>query len=234
MKIRKIIGLLAVIALTVTVTASCGSSRKAVVTGAGNAAVQTVGVQTPAVPGEWQNVVMPVRVTLRSPKNVSLSGRVTMIRDSVINLSMRILGMEVATVNVTADSVWIADRFHKYVFSESTGRVLGSHRLTVGQMQDILFGIDTDGADRLTFDNPGGGTPVTVRFGDFRDTPAGRMAAAIDIEAQVGKTPVDAGLQWSPERAEWNNPSRAVSFKSNFRGYTRVTLDDVLGVLRSL
>lgn len=234
MKIKKIISLLAVAALVMTVFSSCGSTRKTAVNSGSYVSGQISGIKAEVVPGEWQNVVMPVRITLRSPKNISFSGRATMIRDSVINLSMRVLGMEVASVNVTADSVWFADRFHKYVFSESTQRVLGSHQLTMGQMQDILFGIDTDGADELTFDNPGSERPVTVRFGNFSDTPAGRMAGTIDIQAQVGKTAVDAGLQWSPERAEWNNPSRSVNFRNNFGGYTRVNLDDVLRLLRSL
>lgn len=89
---------------------------------------------------DWDNVYMPVNVKIAKPMSLSASGRITMVRDRSIHLSMRVLGFEVAAAYVDADSVWLVDKVHKMMCVASTARITGANRFTVGNLQDMLLG----------------------------------------------------------------------------------------------
>lgn len=231
--IRKI-AISAVAALLLT---ACGSSKKqaqgaypetpatqAVTTAPGNAAAAEDAAT-------WSDVQMPVRVELSKPVSFSLSGRATMLRDSMIHISMRVFGMEVAVVNVTNDSVYLVDKFHKYYFAEPLKTVLGSHMMSVGAMQDIMLGTQLGEANTLTFDNPGAKEPVTVTFSDFSTTPAGNAAGQVRIQAPVTGKQVDAVFVWSLDKAKWDS-GQTVNFKRPSPSqYKRITMKSVLQML---
>ena len=170
---------------------------------------------------------MPVRLSLTQPKKFALSGRVTMLRDSVINMSMRMLGMEVAAVQVTSDSVWVVDRFHKAVFSAATAGFLSDHNLSLGMLQGMMLGLDTQGESPVHIRNASGDDIATVSLSGYTDTPAGLVASVININAEVRKTPIELALVWSPDRAVWNDPSTTVRFRNDFSGYRRYSLADI-------
>lgn len=90
--------------------------------------------------GEWQDVSLPVKVSLRSPKSLSLSARAVMKRGSWISVSVRMLGFEVASVWIDNDSVHAIDRYHKAYLSESIGSLLGNTGVSVADIQDLLLG----------------------------------------------------------------------------------------------
>lgn len=207
---------------------SCHSSKSAVDT----AKKQEKYIAVQEGPDEWANVYVPVTVTMERPMSVSFSGRATMVRDSVINISMRVLGMEVAVINITTDSVWLVDKFHKYAFAESTAHILGQHNMSIGQMQRLILGADNGEATTVTFDNPRGSEPVTVTFSDYSSTPAGELAGNVRVKAEVGKRDVDASLRWQLNKAVWNDPSRTVSFKSPTKGYTWLNSGDAMKMLK--
>lgn len=218
MKYNKILTAVAAVAVAVLLSA-CGSHKNAV----------TAQQQATS----WQSVQMPVRVSLEKPRSFNLSGRVTMLRDSVINISLRVLGMEVAAINLNADSLWVVDRFHKVAFAEGTQRVLGQHTLTVGQIQDILLGLDTEGNGTMTFGNADAGRSVSVTFSDYADTPAGRAASSVSISSRLKNTPVQASLRWGLDQAAWDTPGRTVNFKLPKGDYRMLNLDNVLELLSS-
>ena len=55
--------------------------------------------------GWWEDVQMPVRLSLTAPKNLSVNARAAMKRGEWISLSVRMLGFEVASAFVDRDSV---------------------------------------------------------------------------------------------------------------------------------
>lgn len=183
--------------------------------------------------GRWHDVYMPVRVSLSSPANISLSGRATIVNDSLINISMRVLGMEVAVMHCTADSVWLADKYHKYAFAESKQKVLGSHDMPLSELQNIMLGIDQNGRNSLVFNNPANGSEVRITFGDRTVTPAGNASGQISIYAPLDKGHVDAGVTWNLRDADWNT-YRRVSFTPPGKGYRYFTAADVLGMLKAM
>jgi hypothetical protein len=177
---------------------------------------------------------MPVKVKLSSPMSASLSGRATIVRDSLVNLSMRVLGMEVAVVNITPDSLVLVDKYHKYVFSESLQKIMGSHKITLGDMQDIMLGLNNNAPlNKLTFNNPNSDKPVTVTFSDFADTPAGKIAETVTLSAPLKKSDVQAQLLWTTSSATWNS-GRSVDFTTPVKGYKKVTLEDALKTFKTM
>lgn len=89
---------------------------------------------------EWATVSVPVKIELESPQRFSISGKAYMARDKSVLISLRMLGLEVATVYVDNDSLFITEKLHKYYFAEDVKSLLGGYPLTVGDLQSLLLG----------------------------------------------------------------------------------------------
>lgn len=90
----------------------------------------------------WADVQLPVSITLidSEGKGQSLSGRLTMVRDSAIEISLRAMGVEAATAYIDSDTVVVADKYHKQYLAEPYCSVFGASGLSVGNLQDALLG----------------------------------------------------------------------------------------------
>lgn len=124
---------------TQTVTPAAGAQAAATLTASGGEPHARFAAMTAAY-GLWQDVQMPVRATIRSPFSISASGRLTMVQGKLIHISVRLLGMEVAVMQVTPDSVFVVDKFHRYLIAEPTEKLTARTGLTVGDMQNALLG----------------------------------------------------------------------------------------------
>lgn len=130
----------------VALLSSCGSSRQ----GAGNQGKVSQGETstlahaytslTDSYSNDWTTLSVPVNVSLKSPKRISASGTMTMTRGKDISISMRVLGIEVASIYITGDSVIALDKWHKYYLAESVESLLGGMPATVGNLQDMILG----------------------------------------------------------------------------------------------
>lgn len=88
----------------------------------------------------WEEINLPVKVAVKQPTKLSVSGRIYMRRDKDIYITLRVLGMEVANMYVNADSVYAADKLHKYYIAESISDIFAGASLTIGDIQDALLG----------------------------------------------------------------------------------------------
>lgn len=129
------------------VMAACSSHRQAASSGeSATAQQQRPGKRSTLIAdlatsySPWHDVYMPVSLTLKRPISMGVSGRATMVRDSLIHISLRMLGIEVAVAHVTPDSVWLVDKYHKYLCSAPTSAITGANNLSLGDLQDMLLG----------------------------------------------------------------------------------------------
>lgn len=144
---RKVSGALTAL-VAVIALGSCSSARKGSKSNLPTEIPTEISQQSPSQRyaevcrsyGDWQDVQMPVKVSLTSPKSLSVSARAVMKRDEWISLSVRMLGFEVASVFVDRDSVHVVDRYHKAYLSEGLGRAFGDSGVSVGVLQDLLLG----------------------------------------------------------------------------------------------
>ena len=179
----------------------------------------------------WHDVRLPVRIELNSPMNLSLSGKATMVRDSMVNISMTVFGFEVAVAHMTPDSVYFVDKHNKYYFAEPLSQVMGSHNLSISAIQDLILGAGSPA--ELSFKNPGAKDPVVVKFRDFTDTPYGKMASTVNIAAPVKDMDVDASLVWGIDKARWNE-APDVKFKTPGAKYKRITMQKIRSMFKSM
>lgn len=117
---------------------------------------------------EWQDVNMPVKLSLTEPQNLGISARAMMKRNEWISLSVRMLGFELASVWIDNDSVHATDKYHKLYLSESIDKIFAGAGVTIAEIQDLLMGrgfLLGDGggtftlpiAPQLTFENTDAG-----------------------------------------------------------------------------
>lgn len=88
----------------------------------------------------WETFYAPFTLRVTRPAAMSVSGRASMVRDSYIHLSMRMLGFEVAVAYIDRDSVYLADKYHKILVTEPVEALTDRTGLTIGDIQDVLMG----------------------------------------------------------------------------------------------
>ncbi len=88
----------------------------------------------------WQYMSVPVDLEFTSPNKLKVSGRLYMVRDKSIYLSLRVLGMEVATLYITNEMIYATEKLHKYYVAESVADLLAGCDVTVGDLQNLLLG----------------------------------------------------------------------------------------------
>lgn len=134
--------------ITILLLSGCHSQHQAVSTASGSysgAAMSKKQLQEhlAAVEGaakEWKSVKVPVSLKLTAPRSFSVSGVLTMERNSSIHLSLRFLGMEVGAVAVTADSVFAIYKLDRLCYAASIRELTGGFPATVGDLQDLIMG----------------------------------------------------------------------------------------------
>lgn len=181
--------LIIICALAAALLGACSSARHAAAPAQAAAQADTA----------WHTLYAPVKLSLRQPMAFSASSRATMVRDSLIHLSVRVFGMEVAQVRATADSAWLVSRYHKVYTAVPLRSIASSSGLTLGHIQDLLLG-QGDFADLV----PAAAGTFGMDASGFKDTPAGRVASLVDITANLKNRSLAASLEWDLGKARWN------------------------------
>lgn len=88
----------------------------------------------------WRDVSMSVRCKLRSPKSLNVSGKATMIRGEEIQISMRMLGFEVAGLYIDKDSAYVYEKLNRTMIVEPLSSLERLSGMTLSDIQDILLG----------------------------------------------------------------------------------------------
>lgn len=138
------------ISLSLLALASCGSGKNATVMPGyetidptatlGKKELRELFSSLKASYGEWSDVKVPVKMKIKSPKSFNISGSMTMVKDESIYLSLRVFGMEVASLMVTTDSIYALYKMEKIYFAEDIAGFLGDFPATVGNLQSLLLG----------------------------------------------------------------------------------------------
>ncbi len=134
-----------VAALLLLAIGSCKSSKNAIVADTSNVSITKNGLHDAfrhlaSDYGEWERLRVPVTLRLSSPKKMSVSGTATLIRGKSVHMSMRVFGMEVATLYLTNDSVVFVEKFSKYYVAERLDHLLSGFPVTIDNVEDLLIG----------------------------------------------------------------------------------------------
>ena len=99
----------------------------------------------------WQRLRVPFTLKLLAPQKVSIGGTATFERSKGIHKSMKMFGMEVAVLQVDADSLTVVEKMNKQYLTIPVASALGGLDASVDNIQDLLTGrAFILGADSLT------------------------------------------------------------------------------------
>lgn len=140
--------------ISLLILSSCGSSKPSepalsgsqastMVGDSGHQTGQTLAQKAEALAlsyKEWSEMSVPLKVELKSPAQFSASGKAYMRRGKDVYITIRMLGFEVATAYIDADSIRVADKFNKRYMAEPISKALAGADLTVADIQDVLLG----------------------------------------------------------------------------------------------
>ncbi|MCM1441580.1 MAG: DUF4292 domain-containing protein [Roseburia sp.] len=174
-----------------------------------------------AMTENWTRLQAPMSLKLEKPQRFSVTTTTTMVRDTSIVVSMRMFGMEVGLISVTADTLLILDKYHKMAIVEPTTDFFASTGTTLSDLQNLIIGdsevtgklaarlhatetVADDGtitlqlaaADTRLF-NVTLGAPFPTAFGIFHE----EMSAATEFDSKT----YAAKLKWDLSRAKWND-----------------------------
>lgn len=120
---------------------SCGSKKGAAASQGGSAAATEMSAEALAATYKsWDTFYAPMSMSIAKPMSLRVSGRTTMVKDQCINMSLRMLGIEVAVVYVDTDSAFLVDKYHKAFVATSVKNLTAKTGITLGDLQGILLG----------------------------------------------------------------------------------------------
>lgn len=147
---RNLLSILTALTIMAAMASGCSSGRNAATTATGPGVAVPADLADRTLPqlyasftgsfSGWTDVKAPVSLSLEAPRRMSVSATMTMVRDRGLSVSVRILGMEMASVTVTGDSVFAMSKPHRCYLAESISELLAGFPATTGNLQDLLLG----------------------------------------------------------------------------------------------
>lgn len=145
---KRLLNIIVISLLLATGASSCRSNKSAVAPS--NQSTSTLPLTAPdqkeckqvlaSYSNDWQRLKVPMTLRLAKPKSMSVSGNAIFDRGRSITLSMRFLGMEVACLYLTSDSLLAIDKYHKRYVHEALKPILGGFPVNIANVQDLLLG----------------------------------------------------------------------------------------------
>lgn len=124
-----------------TMLAGCSTQKKAVATPDTTTEERSIGFDAvKASYGNWERIRVPFTLRLNAPQKASISGTATMERGRLLILSMRVLGIEMAVVQVTPDSATFVDKMNRRYLSLPIDKALGGFDANISNIQDLITG----------------------------------------------------------------------------------------------
>lgn len=139
---------LLIFAILCVMATACGTSRHSASSTSGGTQLPSAGAETLAhdytglissYQPQWERLEIPVSVKAAGLP-LSLSGTVFMERGQSIAMSLKMLGMEVASAKITTDTIFVVDRYHGRHLIVPFSDLANSFPVTVENLQDLLLG----------------------------------------------------------------------------------------------
>lgn len=153
----------------------------------------------------WTQLNLPVKVAVKSPQKLSVSGRIYMRRDHDIYITLRVLGMEVANMYVNSDSVYAADKLHKCYIAEPIKDIFAGASLSIGDIQDALLG-------RAFVNSRGTLTPQMLGNVILTDSPDNQWIV-------TPRTKINGNIEYQFKFSKESNTLMSLIFKSGTKLY---------------
>lgn len=88
----------------------------------------------------WTDMRVPVSLSLTAPSRLNVGATLTMVNSRALQLSVKVLGFEAASVTVVGDSVWVVEKLHHTYVAESITELLHGFPADISNLQDLMLG----------------------------------------------------------------------------------------------
>ena len=129
-----------VASLLLIISAGCSSSRKSTTQQPRPTALEARYAALDSATHSWTDLNVPFTFSLNKPTDFTITGRMRMIRGRGVDLSLRLLGIEMARIMVTTDSVFASYRLKKQYVAQPLDGVGGNVSGLLANLQDIFMG----------------------------------------------------------------------------------------------
>lgn len=89
---------------------------------------------------DWNDIVVPVELNLVQPKEFSITGKATMVKDESIYISIRFLGFEAANIFINNDSIYATYKMGRIYLAENIKNLAKGYPIKLSDIQDMLLG----------------------------------------------------------------------------------------------
>lgn len=98
----------------------------------------------------WQDVTVPLKVQVMQPSKLSASATAKMIYDKSVSVSVRFLGLEVASLYADNDEIILVSKFNGMYCQESMATFTSTFGLSLADLQALVLGqVFSPGSGRL-------------------------------------------------------------------------------------
>ncbi|MCM1021456.1 MAG: DUF4292 domain-containing protein [Muribaculum sp.] len=118
---------------------SCGS-KKDLATSGNNLTIEQQYAQLTSSISDWTSVDVPFSLSLTKPQRISLSGRARFVQGEAIDLSLKMLGIEVARIVIRTDSVFALYRIDRVFIAENIRSLTKIMPSSIANLQDLFLG----------------------------------------------------------------------------------------------
>lgn len=141
MKTYRIYILAALSALAVALlVASCHTPGRSVAAGTSPVPGENVFAAMTGAYRTWQDVSVPVKVSVKRPASFSISGKLNMRHGEAMQLTLSMFFVEAANIYVDADSVIALSKHLGVYYAESLDRFTASMGLGIADVQSLVLG----------------------------------------------------------------------------------------------
>lgn len=141
MKRRHLSAFSPLVILLLLITYSCRSSRT--VTSGRNELPKSLSAAVDRVDNtyrSWHTVKMPLNVSVSGSQQLTAGGTAVMVRDSLLRMSFRLIGFEVAVIELTRDEALIVDRAHRTYYRQPLTQFISDLPVNLSNLQDLFLG----------------------------------------------------------------------------------------------
>lgn len=164
---------------------------------------------------KWQNITVPVKLTLKEPMSLNINGTLTMVRGEYAYVTFRTFGFEVAQAFVTpAEMDMVLKMPTKLWVNEPLGDRLKSRSIDFTALQDVIA---EDKVDNVNV----GGLSVSARSNGEK---------TFTITTAFKGVNLSVALSYNINDATWNS-ERPATFTTPGSGYSKVSLESAAKLL---
>ena len=176
----------------------------------------TTVVTTPEEP-KWQNVQIPVKVTMVKPQRMTFSGTASLVRGEYVLISIRLFGFEIGQMHITPEvadmvlkqpsKVWIQTPVKEY---------METYGVNFADVQDVMLG-NKDALDKIPEE-------FTVAITGTDNYPE------VSFSGKLKNKEIEMKFAWELNNAKWDQKSPR-EFTAPGSNYRKTTVTEVLKTL---